>query len=49
MVAVPEQVTRYLHDVTGRVRDVFGDRVVGVYTTGSLALANIVLAAVTST
>ena len=40
MVAVPEQVTRYLQDVTARVRDVFGDRVVGVYTTGSLALGD---------
>jgi hypothetical protein len=38
MVTVPEDVTRYLHAVTGQVRDVFGDRVVGVYTTGSLAL-----------
>jgi hypothetical protein len=40
MVTVPEDVKRYLHAVTGRVRDVFGDRVVGVYTTGSLALGD---------
>jgi hypothetical protein len=40
MVAVPEDVMRYLHAVTSRVRDVFGDRVVGVYTTGSLALGD---------
>ncbi len=38
MVTIPEEVTRYLHAVTARVRDVCGDRVVGVYTTGSLAL-----------
>ena len=38
MVTIPEEVTRYLHAVTARVRDIFGDRVVGVYTTGSLAL-----------
>jgi Aminoglycoside adenylyltransferase, C-terminal domain/Nucleotidyltransferase domain len=37
-VTIPEEVRRYLHVVTARVRDVFGDRVVGVYTTGSLAL-----------
>jgi hypothetical protein len=37
---VPEEVTRYLHAVTARVRDVFGDDVVGVYTTGSLALGD---------
>ena len=36
----PEEVTRYLDAVTARVRDVFGDRVVGVYTTGSLALGD---------
>jgi phage gp37-like protein len=36
MVTVPEEVTRYLQAVTARVRDVFGDHVVGVYTTGSL-------------
>ena len=46
MVSVPEDVTRYLRAVTARVRDVFGDRVVGVYTTGSLALATIAMAAV---
>ncbi len=40
MVTVPEDVTRYLHAVTARVRDVFGDHVVGVYTTGSLALGD---------
>jgi hypothetical protein len=40
MVTVPEDVVRYLHAVTGRVRDVFGDREVGVYTTGSLALGD---------
>ena len=49
MVTVPEEVTRYLHAVTARVRGVFGDRVVGVYTTGSMALGDIVLAAATST
>jgi Domain of unknown function (DUF4111)/Nucleotidyltransferase domain len=38
VATVPEEVNRYLHAVTARVRDVFGDRVVGVYTTGSLAL-----------
>jgi hypothetical protein len=40
MVTVPEDVTRYLRAVTARVRDVFGHRVVGVYTTGSLALGD---------
>ena len=40
MATVPEDVTRYLHAVTAQVRDVFGDRVVGVYTTGSLALGD---------
>ena len=40
MVTVPEEVMRYLHAVTARVRDVFGDHVVGVYTTGSLALGD---------
>lgn len=40
MVTIPEEVTRYLHAVTARVRDVCGDRVVGVYTTGSLALGS---------
>jgi hypothetical protein len=40
VMAVPQEVTRYLHAVTARVRDVFGDRVVGVYTTGSLALGD---------
>jgi hypothetical protein len=38
MVAVPEEVTRYLQAVTARVQNIFGDRVVGVYATGSLAL-----------
>jgi hypothetical protein len=40
MVTLPEDVTRYLHAVTARVRDVFADHVVGVYTTGSLALGD---------
>jgi hypothetical protein len=40
MVTVPEEATRYLEAVTARVRDVFGDHVVGVYTTGSLALGD---------
>jgi hypothetical protein len=40
MVTVPEEVTRYLHAVTAQVRDVFGDRLVGIYTTGSLALGD---------
>jgi Domain of unknown function (DUF4111)/Nucleotidyltransferase domain len=40
VVRLPEEVTRYLHAVTARVRDVFGARVVGVYTTGSLALGD---------
>jgi hypothetical protein len=40
VMAVPPEVTRYLHAVTASVRDVFGDRVVGVYTTGSLALGD---------
>jgi hypothetical protein len=40
MVTVPEEVTRYLDVVTARVRDVFGDGLVGVYTTGSLALGD---------
>jgi Nucleotidyltransferase domain len=39
-VSAPEEVTRYLHAVTARVLDVFGDRAVGVYTTGSLALGD---------
>jgi hypothetical protein len=37
---VPQEVTHYLDDVTARVGDIFGDRVVGVYTTGSLALGD---------
>jgi Aminoglycoside adenylyltransferase, C-terminal domain/Nucleotidyltransferase domain len=40
VVCLPEEVTRYLHAVTARVRDVFSERVVGVYTTGSLALGD---------
>ena len=40
MMPVPQEVTHYLDDVTARVRDIFGDRVVGVYTTGSLALGD---------
>ena len=39
-VAVPKEVTRYLDAVTARVRDIFGDHIVGVYTTGSLALGD---------
>jgi hypothetical protein len=38
VVSVPEEVSEYLRAVTARVRDVLGDHVVGVYTTGSLAL-----------
>ena len=38
MMIIPEEVTRYLHAVTAQVLEVFGDHVVGVYTTGSLAL-----------
>ena len=38
MATVPSEVSDYLGAVTTRVRDVFGDHVVGVYTTGSLAL-----------
>ena len=37
---VSKDVSRYLRDVTSRVRDVLGDQVVGVYTTGSLALGD---------
>jgi Domain of unknown function (DUF4111)/Nucleotidyltransferase domain len=40
MVPIPEEVTAYLYAVTARVRDVFGERVVGLYTTGSLALGD---------
>jgi hypothetical protein len=40
VMPVPQEVTHYLDDVTARVRDIFGDRVVGVYTTGSLALGD---------
>ncbi|HEX5907879.1 MAG TPA: aminoglycoside adenylyltransferase domain-containing protein [Propionibacteriaceae bacterium] len=40
MATVPEEVTRYLQAVTARVDHVFGDRVVGVYTTGSIALGD---------
>ena len=40
MATVPEEVARYLEAVTAQVRDIFGDRVVGVYTTGSLALGD---------
>jgi hypothetical protein len=40
MVAVPEEVTNYLRAVTTQVRDILGNRVVGVYTTGSLALGD---------
>jgi hypothetical protein len=32
--------TRYLHAATARVRAVFGERVVGFYTTGSLTLTD---------
>jgi predicted nucleotidyltransferase len=38
VATVPEEVSGYLRAVTARVRDVLGDHVVGVYTTGSLAL-----------
>jgi Domain of unknown function (DUF4111)/Nucleotidyltransferase domain len=37
---VSEDVSRYLREVTSRVQDVCGDQVVGVYTTGSLALGD---------
>jgi hypothetical protein len=37
---VPDEVSRYLGAVTTRVRDIFGDHIVGVYTTGSLALGD---------
>jgi predicted nucleotidyltransferase len=40
VVTIPEEVRRYLQAVTLRVRDIFGDHVVGVYTTGSLALGD---------
>jgi predicted nucleotidyltransferase len=40
MATVSEEVARYLEAVIAQVRDVFGDRVVGVYTTGSLALGD---------
>jgi hypothetical protein len=38
VTTVPEDVSRYLRAVAAQVQDVFGDRVIGVYTTGSLAL-----------
>jgi len=38
VATVPEEVSRYLRAVTAQVQEVFGDRVIGVYTTGSLAL-----------
>jgi len=40
VATVPSEVSDYLGAVTTRVRDVFGDHVVGVYTTGSLALGD---------
>jgi hypothetical protein len=40
VATVPEDVSRYLGEVTARVRDVFGDHVVGIYTAGSLALGD---------
>jgi hypothetical protein len=40
IVPIPEEVTAYLYAVTERVRDVFGDQVEAVYTTGSLALGD---------
>jgi hypothetical protein len=38
MATLPDDVSRYLAAVSARVSGVFGDQVVGVYTTGSLAL-----------
>jgi hypothetical protein len=40
MATVPDEVSRYLGEVAARVRHVFGDRVIGIYTTGSLALGD---------
>lgn len=40
MATVPKEVTHYLDAVTARVCEIFGGRVVGVYTTGSLALGD---------
>jgi hypothetical protein len=40
VATVPEGVMRYPHAVTALVRDVLGDDVMGVYTTGSLALGD---------
>jgi hypothetical protein len=40
MATVPQEVARYLEAVTTQVSGVFGERVVGVYTTGSLALGD---------
>ena len=40
MATVPDEVSHYLGAVTARVRNVMGDRVVGVYTAGSLALGD---------
>lgn len=49
MVTVPEEVTRYLDAVTTRVRDVFGDGLVGSTRPVRWHSATIALAAVTST
>jgi hypothetical protein len=40
VMAVPQEVTGYLDDVTARIRDIVGGRIMGVYTTGSLALGD---------
>lgn len=40
MPTVPEDVSRYLRAVTLRIRDTYRDQLVGVYTTGSLALGD---------
>jgi nucleotidyltransferase-like protein len=40
VATVPEEVSGYLRAVTSRIRDVLSDQLVGVYTTGSLALGD---------
>ena len=40
MATVPQEVRRYLRAVSARCRDVFGGSLVGIYTTGSLALGD---------